>query len=541
MDSTAGGFTKGYLSEEHKKKFTITAGILGGVFFVGQFIIPMILMIIAMPVMMFQKGFFKEIEIERAELWENAIWYVESAISFSDTAGTSVLKRLALDGEEEPEEIASLPEEQTWLLGSPDRLWIITDSDIGWYKDGAISRFPNESYLGSFDYPFLYEGHPAIIEDTPDYFQLRVYKNEDWHAVNKVYLGTQVTTADYCARTIRIFPENGVYHVFMAYSDKIYYRQDIPFTEGDKESWNVIGHNQYKAVPAIIQRQPVLFKASGAKGGTMSREIQAMGRNARGRWEAFATIDAPLINEFAVFPIKGKEYVVVMNDFPGGITVIHVDWDTPVKEMHYGQRTMFPPSFMAIMFIPYLGNIIAPLLLALILTSLIRKHKVTEFESEGQRKPFAPLIKRAFAQIIDAIVVGLPFAIGYATMFSWFINPAKMFTSNMLNIFWLFLGGAGWGILCFFVFSYLEGRYGKTPGKWVLGIQVLGTDLTPCGFGRALIRNILTFVDGFFNFMVGVMIIALHENWQRIGDMAARTVVIDNKLSTKNHVSPIHE
>ena len=36
-----------------------------------------------------------------------------------------------------------------------------------------------------------------------------------------------------------------------------------------------------------------------------------------------------------------------------------------------------------------------------------------------------------------------------------------------------------------------------------MGIRVVGTDLQPCGFGRALLRNFLAFVDGFFNFLVG--------------------------------------
>ena len=75
-------------------------------------------------------------------------------------------------------------------------------------------------------------------------------------------------------------------------------------------------------------------------------------------------------------------------------------------------------------------------------------------------------------------------------------------------------------------FSYLEGRLGKTPGKWLLRIRVLGTDLAPCGFWRALVRNLLTFVDGFFNFLVGVLLVALTENWQHLGDLAARTIVV---------------
>lgn len=42
----------GYLSAQHKKTFTITVGILGAVFFVAQFIMPFIVMVIAMPTMM---------------------------------------------------------------------------------------------------------------------------------------------------------------------------------------------------------------------------------------------------------------------------------------------------------------------------------------------------------------------------------------------------------------------------------------------------------------------------------------------------------
>ena len=81
-------------------------------------------------------------------------------------------------------------------------------------------------------------------------------------------------------------------------------------------------------------------------------------------------------------------------------------------------------------------------------------------------------------------------------------------------------------LLVLAVFSFLEGRFGKTPGTWLMGIRVLGTDLRPCGFGRAFLRNLLTFVDGFLNFLVGALLVALTENWQRLGDLAARTIVV---------------
>jgi uncharacterized RDD family membrane protein YckC len=101
-----------------------------------------------------------------------------------------------------------------------------------------------------------------------------------------------------------------------------------------------------------------------------------------------------------------------------------------------------------------------------------------------------------------------------------------------LVFFGLFIGAFLWVLLVLVAFSYFEGRFGKTPGKRLLGIRVVGTDLRPCGFWRALLRNLLTFADGFFNFLVGALLVALTESWQRLGDLAARTIVAVDERPT---------
>jgi len=114
-------------------------------------------------------------------------------------------------------------------------------------------------------------------------------------------------------------------------------------------------------------------------------------------------------------------------------------------------------------------------------------------------------------------------------MWRLFSDPESVVEHGPLFPLWLlglFAAAFVCGLLVLVVYSYFEGRFGKTPGKWLLRIRVLGTDLRPCGFGRALLRNLLTFVDGFFNFLVGALLVALTENWQRLGDLAARTIVV---------------
>ena len=43
---------------------------------------------------------------------------------------------------------------------------------------------------------------------------------------------------------------------------------------------------------------------------------------------------------------------------------------------------------------------------------------------------------------------------------------------------------------------------------------------------RGRIEQLHAIVDGFFNFLVGVLLVALTDNWQRLGDLAARTLVV---------------
>ena len=177
---------------------------------------------------------------------------------------------------------------------------------------------------------------------------------------------------------------------------------------------------------------------------------------------------------------------------------------------------------MSVVFVPHLANILSPLLLALILSVLMRKHRVREYSAEAEQAAYASLFRRGCAQIVDAVILA-----GAVAMFSCFGDIAQEGSSSACWAGFAAIPlGLLWAVGCLVVFAYMEGHSGRTPGKWLLGIRVLGTDLRPCGFGRALIRNLLKFVDGFFNFMVGVLVVALTENWQRVGDLAARTVVV---------------
>ena len=82
-------------------------------------------------------------------------------------------------------------------------------------------------------------------------------------------------------------------------------------------------------------------------------------------------------------------------------------------------------------------------------------------------------------------------------------------------------------VLAFAYYILMEGYLGQTLGKMLLGIKVVreGSGGTP-GLKAAAIRTVLRIVDGFFFYTVAfIAVLASHKN-QRLGDMAAHTLVV---------------
>jgi uncharacterized RDD family membrane protein YckC len=80
-----------------------------------------------------------------------------------------------------------------------------------------------------------------------------------------------------------------------------------------------------------------------------------------------------------------------------------------------------------------------------------------------------------------------------------------------------------------FVIGYvlLEGHLGQTLGKMATGIKVVSqaTGTTP-GIAAAAIRTVLRLVDGLFSYLVAFVTVLASGQRQRLGDMAAHTLVV---------------
>jgi uncharacterized RDD family membrane protein YckC len=72
----------------------------------------------------------------------------------------------------------------------------------------------------------------------------------------------------------------------------------------------------------------------------------------------------------------------------------------------------------------------------------------------------------------------------------------------------------------------LEGQFGWTVGKRLIGLKVVRLDGAPLDWQASLIRNLLRIVDGLFFYLVGAIIVWTSAQKQRLGDKLAGTVVV---------------
>ncbi len=96
------------------------------------------------------------------------------------------------------------------------------------------------------------------------------------------------------------------------------------------------------------------------------------------------------------------------------------------------------------------------------------------------------------------------------------------------------LGGVGTSITLIFLFLVewfypviFEMYKRATPGKSILGLEVMQADGSPLCWSSSLLRNLLRAADFFpFFYCSGFISMILNNRFQRLGDLAADTVVV---------------
>ena len=139
---------------------------------------------------------------------------------------------------------------------------------------------------------------------------------------------------------------------------------------------------------------------------------------------------------------------------------------------------------------------------------------------------YGGLGRRFLALVIDFVVFGVVFfPVTRIVKGTWLMSQSD----HLWGYGWLVTDPLCLTFLAVIViyFVVLEGMYGATIGKRLVGLCVVGLDGHKPGIRRALIRNLLRAVDGLpaLN-ILGVVLIATSPERKRFGDRVAGTRVL---------------
>ncbi len=142
---------------------------------------------------------------------------------------------------------------------------------------------------------------------------------------------------------------------------------------------------------------------------------------------------------------------------------------------------------------------------------------------------YASVGSRIVAAIIDMVilwvimmVIAIPLGLGTA-IYSMAGMPSALDMAALMGAWMSYMVIAA--VVNLGYFTYLEGTSGQTLGKKLVNIKVV-KEKGKMTFVDAFVRTLLRIIDGLALYLIGFIVVIASEKKQRIGDMAAGTLVV---------------
>lgn len=155
-------------------------------------------------------------------------------------------------------------------------------------------------------------------------------------------------------------------------------------------------------------------------------------------------------------------------------------------------------------------------------------------ERIGFNYPLAGPFRRAAAYLID-LAIWLLLCLVVGVLIALLQLGESIGTGLFLVVY--FLSQWGYGASCEALFN------GRTPGKKMMGIRVVSVEGVPIRGGQAVLRNLLWTAEWFvpFGYLPAIASMVLSRRFQRLGDLAAGTMVVVERRASAGGVAAVRE
>jgi len=133
-------------------------------------------------------------------------------------------------------------------------------------------------------------------------------------------------------------------------------------------------------------------------------------------------------------------------------------------------------------------------------------------------------------RIVAALLDLIPLVLLFFVMAAAFGHAGKTVDEEDSQMYSVSLNGWPFVLYIFLSWAYFvvfEGLTARTPGKLLMGLKVVKLDGGRYDWKAVLLRNVLRIVDGLpVLYIVGLVTVAVTQRNQRLGDLAAGTLVV---------------
>jgi uncharacterized RDD family membrane protein YckC len=148
----------------------------------------------------------------------------------------------------------------------------------------------------------------------------------------------------------------------------------------------------------------------------------------------------------------------------------------------------------------------------------------------------ARLGDRFIAIILDTVFLGaLVLVIAALVSLRWSAVQDLGLSQTML----IALGAAGAILIVFLYHWLLEGAFGATMGKAIVGVRVLNQRGGMPGLRSSAVRNVFRLLDAIPFYLLGFFVAVFSPARRRIGDYAAKTVVLEQPPTLGSRVTVV--
>ncbi|MEK6259664.1 MAG: RDD family protein [Planctomycetota bacterium] len=515
-------------------------------------------------------------EVEHAVLWNGQLCVPQIELNMFNP-GMSRQSLIVADPKSGEVKIipTGIPLGPVRLVAGGTALWAVTPSSVFRVQDGVATESSSRRVLTTLETAFEYRGQLAVIDQTSTVspigqvsssssFQLLVWTGTDWKVEGQLLLPRAVDEEDALGfrgpTQVRAIEVNDEVHLFCTDGIELWHSpQMVVIAEGAASA--LAAENSETQVPGWTDtgRQPdaelgvdaqgLLLQeiTQGVRGPSMNVESKLF-RLIDGVWtEATSWKHDGFVLQHRLVS-DGERTLIIGQTLGDKLLMVAVtEAGTPESRLSVKpggallERMTRTASNAG-------GWVVLPVLVlfAMAASWLMSVYRSSRYEFGITTVELASVTRRTLAKIIDYVLMWMPIQILQWTWFGsaaetqeWLMEQIMSGTFEFLSmIVYTVLGLVIYGLVWLIVIGVMEGVWGISPGKWVCGIRVVRTTLRPCGFFRAVARELLLFADAMMCFMwlPGACCVAFTVCWQRLGDLVSDTIVIRRPV---DEVEPI--